>query len=116
MAVSENQYIYFYIWPIILVDYFYNYELYQVSKRQYFAGIKVSSATKRKGLLINDSPPSAKNPRHESWRKDLFKEDKLSREKSSSQVLLIFCICYDVNFQMRTGGVDIEHNQYILNI
>lgn len=101
--MSENQYIYFYIWPIILVDYFYNYGLYQVSKRQYFAGIKVSSATKRKGLLINDSPPSAKNPRHESWRKDLFKEDKLSRENSSSQVLLIFCICYDVNFQMRTG-------------
>eukprot|EP00105_Crassostrea_gigas_P034556 XP_019918704.1 PREDICTED: uncharacterized protein LOC105318101 isoform X1 [Crassostrea gigas] len=56
------------------------------SKGSENTGIKVSSATKRKGLLINDSPPSAKNPRHESWRKDLFKEDKFSREKSSSQL------------------------------
>lgn len=89
-----------FIFGLLHVYYFYNYGLDQVSKRQYFAGMKVSSATKRKGLLLNDSPPSAKHPRHESWRKGLFKEDQLSREKSSSQVLFIVCICKNVNFEM----------------
>nr|XP_022338684.1 uncharacterized protein LOC111134145 isoform X2 [Crassostrea virginica] len=49
----------------------------------------VSSATKRKGILIDDSPPKAKTPRQESWRKGLFSEDRNHRNNSLSQLTQI---------------------------
>ncbi|XP_062591696.1 uncharacterized protein LOC134253200 isoform X2 [Saccostrea cucullata] len=49
-------------------------------------GFRVSSAKKRKGLLINDSPPKEKVSRNESWRKNLFNENMKSRGDSLKQL------------------------------
>ncbi|XP_061163432.1 uncharacterized protein LOC133172537 [Saccostrea echinata] len=49
-------------------------------------GMKISSAKKRKGLLINDSPPKEKISRNESWRKNLFNENLKSKGDSLKQL------------------------------